>query len=293
MEYVYQGTLDVAWFPMTVLVVGGSGYLGREVVRQALTAGHQVAATYLTRPADLDGPAWYALDIRHREQVADLVAVVKPDVIINAAYQQADWASTADGAVHVAIAAASVGARLVHVSSDAVFSGTASSYDETAIPDPISPYGAAKAAAETAIKAISPAAVIARTSLIIGDGGSPHERRVHALAAGEIAGVLFTDDVRCPVHVADLAAALLELGAPEQAGIHHVAGADAVSRHELGTLIACRDGLDPAALPSGRRADTDLPGPIDVRLDCTITQQGLRTNLRGARQFLNRWTVRP
>jgi dTDP-4-dehydrorhamnose reductase len=276
---------------MTVLIVGGSGFLGSEVARQSLAAGHQVTATYLTRPANVDGAAWFAVDIRDRQQVADLVAAVKPGVIINAAYQKTDWASTADGAAHVAIAAAQVGARLVHVSSDAVFSGATIRYDETAIPDPTSPYGAAKAAAETAVKAISPAAVIARTSLIIGDGGSVHERRVHALATGEITGVLFTDDIRCPVHVADLAAALLELASPGPAGIHHVAGADAVSRHELGTLIARRDGLDPAALLSGRRADANLPGPIDVRLDCTTTQQHLRTRLRGARQFMNHHTA--
>lgn len=276
---------------MTVLVVGGSGFLGREVARQSLAAGHQVAATYLTRPTDMAGTAWHAMDIRDRQQVADLVTAIKPDLVINAAFQKADWASSADGAAHVAIAAASVAARLVHISSDAVFSGTAIRYDETSVPDPTTPYGAAKAAAETAIKAISPTAVIARTSLIIGDGGSPHERRVHALATGQITGVLFTDDVRCPVHVADLAAALLELASSDHAGIHHIAGTDAVSRHELGTLIARRDGLDTAALPSGRRADTNLPGPVDVRLDCTITQQRLRTKLRGARQFLNRHTV--
>ena len=179
----------------------------------------------------------------------------------------------------------------MHVSSDAVFSGTAIRYDETAIPDPTTAYGAAKAAAETAIKAISPAAVIVRTSLIIGDGGSGHERRVHALATGESTGVLFTDDIRCPVHVADLAAALLELAPPGPASIHHVAGADAVSRHELGILIARRDGLDPAALRSGRRADTNLAGPSDIRLDCTITQKQLRTRLRGARQFLTHHTA--
>jgi dTDP-4-dehydrorhamnose reductase len=99
--------------------------------------------------------------------------------------------------------------------------------------------------------------------------------------------LLFTDDVRCPVHVADLAAALLELASSDHAGIHHLAGTDAVSRHELGMLIARRDGLDAAALPSGRRADANLPGPMDVRLECSITQQRLRTKLRGAREFLD------
>jgi dTDP-4-dehydrorhamnose reductase len=128
--------------------------------------------------------------------------------------------------------------------------------------------------------------VIARTSLIIGDGDSPHEALVRALATGRAKGRLFTDDVRCPVHVADLAAALLELAASEYHGIHHVAGTEAVSRYELGLLIARRDGLDADRFLPGRRADTNLPGPIDVRLDCGMTQQRLRTKLRGAHQFL-------
>jgi len=92
--------------------------------------------------------------------------------------------------------------------------------------------------------------------------------------------------VRCPVHVTDLAAALLELAASPQAGVCHVAGADAVSRHELGILIAARDGLDPAALPAGLRAASGLAGAIDVRLDSTVTQAQLTTRLRGAREFL-------
>jgi dTDP-4-dehydrorhamnose reductase len=85
---------------------------------------------------------------------------------------------------HVALAAAAAGTRLVHVSSDAVFSGTAPSYDETHPPDPVTPCGAAQAAAETAVKGIILGAVIARTSLIIGGGDSRHERLVRALAAG-------------------------------------------------------------------------------------------------------------
>ncbi|MFF4623912.1 SDR family oxidoreductase [Nonomuraea jabiensis] len=271
---------------MRILIVGGSGFLGAELVRQSARAGEVVAATWLTRPGTAAGVEWLPLDVRDRTAVVGLIGAFSPDVVINAAYRQPDWATTAMGAAHVAVAASGKGARLVHVSSDAVFSGKAITYAEDRVPDPVSPYGAAKAAAEAAVQAIDPTAVVVRTSLIIGDGGSSHEDFVHALAAGGTHGVLFTDDVRCPVHVRDLAAALLELANSDRAGVHHVAGADAVSRYELGCLIARRDGLDPARLPSGRRADTDLPGPFDVRLDCALTQRRLRTRLRGAREFV-------
>jgi dTDP-4-dehydrorhamnose reductase len=276
---VYRDRVDL-------LVVGGSGFLGLEITRQARRAGHCVAATFHSRVPAVADVDWRNLDIRHRDDVTALVLAARPDVIVNAAYRQSDWATTAEGGMHVALAAAVVGARLVHVSSDAVFSGTTARYDETHVPDPATPYGAAKAAAETAIKGITPTAVIARTSLIIGDGDSQHERHVHALAAGAVTGALFTDDVRCPVHVTDLASALLELAASPYSGIHHVAGKDAISRYELGVLIARRDGLDQATLPTGLRASTGLPGPIDVRLDSTNTQARLNTRLRGAREFL-------
>ncbi|MGW1950486.1 dTDP-4-dehydrorhamnose reductase, partial [Streptomyces sp. NPDC001940] len=72
------------------------------------------------------------------------------------------------------------------------------------------------------------------------------------------------------------------------AGIYHLAGTDALSRHELGTLIARRDGLDASRLPMGLRADSTVPGALDVRLQTQATQRQLRTVLRGARQFLRR-----
>ena len=271
---------------MKLLVIGGSGLLGLRVTRLARLAGHSVIATFCASAPPAAEADWRQLDIRCRDDVTALARGTRPDAIINAAYRQPDWPTTADGGTHVALAATAAGARLVHVSSDAVFSGTAPSYDETRPPDPVTPYGAAKAAAETSVKGIAPGAVIARTSLIIGNGDSQHERLVHALAAGTARGALFTDEVRCPVSVTDLALALLELAASQDAGVCHVAGADAISRHELGLLIAARDGLDPAALPAGLRAATGLPGAIRVRLDSTKTQERLTTRLRGAREFL-------
>jgi dTDP-4-dehydrorhamnose reductase len=269
-----------------LLVIGGSGLLGLRITRLAQLAGHSVVATFHASAPPATGADWRQLDIRRRDDVAALALAVRPDAIINAAYRKSDWEVTADGAAHVALAAAAAGARLVHVSSDAIFSGAEPSYDETRLPDPLTSYGAAKAAAETAVKGIVPAAVIARTSLIIGDGDSPPERLVHTLASGATAGLLFADEVRCPVDVIDLASALLELAASPHAGISNVGGTDAVSRYELGLLIAARDGLDPAALPVGPRPATAGRGALELRLDSTKTQARLNTRLRGAREFL-------
>lgn len=271
---------------MTILIIGGSGFLGTELVRQAAAAGHATAATFATRPGNTAEVTWHALDLRDPERVEEVVAETAPRLVINATSGGPDWAITADGPVRLAMAAAKYGCRLVHVSSDAVFSGTRVHYDEACLPDPVTPYGAAKAAAETGIRLTYPAAVIARTSLIIGNRSSTHVRMVHDLTAGTRDGVLFTDDIRCPVHVADLAGALLELVSGEANGVHHLAGPDSLSRHELGTLIAKRDGLDASRLPVGLRADSALPGALEIRLDSRATQRKLHTRLRGARQFL-------
>lgn len=272
---------------MRVLIIGGSGFLGTELVRQAAGAGWETAATYCSRPGGVSEASWYPLDLRVPGQIDEVLAAVAPCAVINATSGGSDWAVTADGSFRVAAAVARQGRRLVHLSSDAVFSGARIHYDETCLPDPVTPYGAAKAAAETAVRLLAPTAAVVRTSLIIGHGRSVHERMVHALADGTREGVLFTDDIRCPVHVGDLASAVRELAASDQAGMFHVAGTDALSRHQLGALIARRDGLDATRLATGRRADSAVPVPLDVRLDCRTTQLHMRTRLRGAREFLN------
>jgi dTDP-4-dehydrorhamnose reductase len=259
-----------------LLVTGGRhGYLGAHVVGTARGAGHDVVPV---GSADAD--------LRDAAAVDALVAAVRPDAVVHTAYVQSDWRVTATGSGHLAVAAARHGARTVLVSSDVVFSGADGLYAESAPPDPVSPYGAAKAAAETVVLAVCADAVVARTSLILGDGRSQHERLVHALAGGAD-GALFADERRCPVHVADLAAALVELAGNEVAGVLHVAGADPMSRLELGRLIAGRDGLDAAALRGTTRAVAKVAGPVDVRLDSSLAATVLGTRLRGAREFLS------
>jgi dTDP-4-dehydrorhamnose reductase len=264
-----------------LFVTGASGHLGGALARRAANAGWTVTGT------SFSASGWERLDIRDRRAVEALVRRVRPDAVVHTAAGRDDWRVIADGAAHVALAASAVDARLVHVSSDAIFSGDDDRYDETAVPDPIYPYGAAKAAAETAVRAVAPAAAVVRTSLIIGDGRGGHELLTHRLVAGEVAGTLFTDQVRMPVHADDLADALLELAAGDYAGVLNVAGPDAISRYDLGVLVARRDGLDPAAVPAGHLAGSGLRGPAVVLLDCARAAALLRTRLRGAHEFMS------
>ena len=224
-------------------------------------------------------------DVRDRSAVEALMARHRPDAVVHTAYVQSDRDVTATGAAHVARAAAQVHARLVLVSSDVVFGGRPAPYDESAHTHPVSAYGEAKVAAEVAALGSGPDVVVARTSLILGDGESQHEQLFRFLALGGD-GTLFEDERRCPVHVGDLAAALVELAGNDVRGGLHLGGADAVSRLELGRLVVRRDGLDPDALRAGRRADLPDPGPVEVRLDSSLASTLLRTRLRGAREFL-------
>jgi dTDP-4-dehydrorhamnose reductase len=157
-----------------------------------------------------------------------------------------------------------------------VFDGRAGRpYTEDDPVSPVSDYGRAKAEAERLVAEADPGAVMVRTSLIYGGPGRPPSKHEHA-ATDPSAG-LFTDELRCPVQVDDLAAALLELCRSDIAGPLHVTGPDAVSRWEFAGLVAGRPVRGMAA-PPGR--------PLDCRLDSTRARALLATPLRGARTVL-------
>jgi dTDP-4-dehydrorhamnose reductase len=272
----------------TLLVTGASGYLGAEVCGQAAAAGWRIVGTYLTRePEEVDARR---LDVRDREAVAALVAAEAPDALVHTAYRQEGDEARAinvDGAAHVAAAARAAGARLVHVSTDVVFSGRVGRpLSEDDAPDPVTAYGATKADGERAVAAAHPGAVLVRTSLIYGGPGRPlssHERLAVAAARGERDVRFFTDELRNPAQVADLAAALLALARLDVAGPLHVAGADTLDRHAFARLAAAAHGEDPDRLVAGRRP----PGrPGNCALDCSRAAALLPTRVRGAREVL-------
>lgn len=277
---------------MTYVVFGATGLLGRHISR--LLAARRLPRVLFGRRAATGNGHVSHIDIRDPHAVDVTIRRAGARVVINAAYDKSDWHTTAVGPGNIARACERHGARLVHISSDAVFSGREPSYDESRPPDPATPYGAAKAAAETTV-AMFDNTVIVRTSWLLGDGAAPFEgsepsgwfaqdatapfeRLVRDIAAGETDKSLYVDDIATPLHAADLASAVLEIAGRGYTGTINVAGREAMSRHELGMAYAKWAGLDAGALPQGLRYGDD--GPVAVRLDSSMARRVLRTRIR-------------
>jgi dTDP-4-dehydrorhamnose reductase len=254
-----------------LLVTGGMGTLGRALVALAAEQGWTVRATWWRRSPE--GPAeWVQADVRDAESVARALDGV--DAVIHTAYLlggEHEWTTNVIGAELVAVIAAP--RRLIHVSTDVVFDGTMGHYREEDVPAPVNEYGRSKAEAEMRVADAHPAATIARTSLIYGTPDGPQERLAREGRR------FYVDEVRSPVHVDDLAAALLELLALEVPGPLHVAGADDVTRYDFALLL----GADPATIEPAQTKPERAP---DVTLDSTQAARLLTTRLRGVREVL-------
>jgi dTDP-4-dehydrorhamnose reductase len=212
------------------------------------------------------------VDVRDPGAVAEAMRGV--DAVIHTAYRQAsdEWAVNAEGSEVVARAAA--GARLVHLSTDIVFDGTRGRYREEDEPAPVNAYGRSKAEAERRVEAAHPSATIVRTSLLYGgEEPGPQER----LATENRR--FFVDELRSPVHVGDLADALLEVLELDAPGPLHLGGADDVSRFDFAVLL----GADPALLEA---AKTTPERAADVSLDSSRAAGLLKTRLRGVYEVL-------
>jgi dTDP-4-dehydrorhamnose reductase len=256
-----------------LLVTGGAGYLGREVVRRAPGAGWDVRATFFSAPPP-DLPAdWRRADVRALDDgpLADVAAVV------HTAYRQGadEWETNVDGSAALAAACASRGARLVHLSTDVVFDGARGRYREDDAVAPVGSYGRSKAEAERRVAALHPGATILRTSLLYGGlEPGPQERLAREGTR------FYVDELRSPVHVGDLADAVLELVRLDVPGPLHAGGADDVSRYDFAVLL----GADPARI---ERAHTTPDRAPDVTLDSSRAAGLLGTRLRGVYQTLS------
>jgi dTDP-4-dehydrorhamnose reductase len=265
--------------PARVLLTGATGYLGHRLVPLAAERA-AVVATARRPPAEATTVRWIPLDLsgpNAAAAVARLVAAVDPSAIIHAAAvnpggdDELMAAVNVGGSAVVATAAAEVGARLVHVSSDTVLAGRSEEapYPDTAPTNPVNRYGETKAAAEEAVLTHCPGAAVVRTSLIY---GTALMDRGTAGFAERLAGggrlELFADVLRQPVWVDALAEALLDLALRHRAetGVMNLAGRDVVTREAFGRRMLAYWGIDGGDRIAGVPAEGRPGVPRDLRL---------------------------
>jgi dTDP-4-dehydrorhamnose reductase len=288
-----RGTPGATAVSPRLLVTGGSGILGGWLTTLAARQWH-VTGTYLTRARASRAVSWRQLDVTDETLVAALFAEVGPDVVVHtAAVSAGDWQEMEQvnvaGTRHVAHAAASCGARLLHLSTDLVFDGQKGNYVEEDDPAPVTQYGRSKALAEQEVLGSRADTVVVRTSLIY-SWHPERDRHTRWLIAGLSSGEsvrLFTDEIRCPIWVESLARALLELVRAQYNGVLHVAGSQALSRYDYGLRLIRFHGLDSSPIIPGLSRESGLVRPLDTTLDCARARQLLATPLPGLDEVLS------
>jgi len=277
---------------MRILLTGASGYLGGALLRTLRVlrpAWDTHGAFFANAPPD-DGLDVHHLDVRDESSVARVMERTQPQIIfhtaaLNAGDAQTMYDTNARGSGNVARAAARTRARLVHLSSDVIFDGTRGNYTEDDAPNPIMPYAVSKADAEKNVLASGANAALARTSLIY--GFAPLDPRTRAILRGEMPR-LFTDEMRCPIWVFDLAQALLELAETDYRGVLNIAGPQALSRYDFGVKLLRALQGDPTQLIPLSSAESGLARPRDCTLDITRARKLLKTKLFSVDEALER-----
>jgi dTDP-4-dehydrorhamnose reductase len=228
-----------------MVITGAGGQVGGFLAGEAALRGYEVHA--LTRR---DCDITDAAAALHHVRTGDLV--VNCAALTNVDDAESDpvgaHAINAVGPANLAEACARVGARLVHLSTDYVFSGDdARPYEVGDRTGPLSVYGRSKLDGELAVHAVLPDAHVVRTSWVYtGGGGTDFVAVMRRLASTDRVIDVVDDQTGSPTYAKDLVAALLQIaGGGVDAPVLHVTNAGSASRFEQARAVFEEVGADP------------------------------------------------
>lgn len=238
-----------------ILITGSNGLLGQKLVELLLSAKDiQIIATARgkNRLPFHDGYEYQSMDITNREQVQEVVANTKPNVIIHtAAMTNVDqcesekavcWAQNVSSVEYLIEACSKIDCFLLHVSTDFIFDGTSGPYKEDAEANPISFYGWSKYAAEKLVIHSNIRWGIARTVLVYGIAHDMSRTNIilwvkKSLEDGKNIKVV-TDQWRTPTLAEDLAKGCALIAQQEAEGVFNISGKDFLTPYEMAIMTA-------------------------------------------------------
>lgn len=278
---------------MRILLTGASGLVGSVFARTAGAAGHEVIGFVGRWTGAVPGASRvFAGDAGSADEAVRWVEETAPDLVVHAAavaepaacLQDPERAQriNVDFPAALAVATARARIRLLHLSTEQVFDGMDAPYAAPDRPNPLHLYGRQKLDSEHRVLAADPGAAVVRLPLLFGNSltgrRSVHEKLFEQWAAGRVAG-LFVDEWRQVCTAESVAAMLLAL-APrgDLRGVFHWAGAERVSRFELGRAICAHFGVDEKWIRAQQRAG--LPEAAAARpRDLAMTAEPLDREL--------------
>ncbi|MCR8844854.1 dTDP-4-dehydrorhamnose reductase [Paenibacillus sp. SC116] len=260
---------------MKVLVTGADGQLGQDVVQLFRNHGHEVVACNRSK-----------LDITKQSQCQQVIREEHPAAIIHcAAYTAVDQAETdvdrayevnAVGTRNVAVAAESIGAKLIYISTDYVFNGRGNQpYNEYDNTDPQGIYGKSKRAGEVLIQSLSSRFFIVRTSWVFGEQGANFVKTMMKLGVERDQLKVVHDQVGSPTYTVDLAQFLLQLVETEQYGIYHASNSGICSWYEFAEEIFKQCSISAELLPC---TTEEFPRPAPRPQYSVMEPLSIRTN---------------
>jgi dTDP-4-dehydrorhamnose reductase len=271
----------------TIWITGAGGLIGNYLVQSAPVHPGGMAVGLTRAALDLmDSPAVRAEFRRQQPQLVIHCAALSQSTAC-----QADPALARKLNVEVTALLAELAAEIpfICLSTDLVFDGQTGNYDESAQVNPLSIYAETKAAAEQIVLA-NPRHTVLRLSLNGGTAPSGNrgfnEQMRRAWQAGESLK-LFTDEFRSPMSAAVTARAIWEFVAQSKPGLYHLAGAERLSRWEIGLLLAKRwPHLQPRIEASSLSQYAGAPRAPDTSLNCAKVQKLLSFRLPGLSEWL-------
>ena len=244
---------------MKIMILGANGFTGRRILKR-LSSKHQVLACSL-HPDILpeEGYEFHILDMQNVDATDALLNNFRPDVIINASamsvvdyceqHPEEAYALNVTAVKHLAEYSQSNSCRLIHLSTDFVFDGTATeAYTETDTTNPINYYGKTKQWSEEVIEQACTNYAIARIEVVYGKPfNGQHGNIVHLvktrLQNGQSIRVV-SDQFRSPTWVEDIARAIESLLSDKYQGIYHICGGETMSVADIAYRVAKHFGLD-------------------------------------------------